>query len=175
MSESVVESGVPAQGGPSETGTPPGAEGSADPADAGRDWKAEARKWEARAKQNTAAVKESEKARLAAMTDAERAVAEAEARGRTAAVTAFGQRLATSEIRAAAASVGADLDGVFDYLDLSRFVGDDGEPDMKAVKAFVGGLPVKSSTPPGFDGGPRTTAATPQGMSQIIRKAAGRA
>ena len=34
-----------------------------------------------------------------------------------------------------------DLTGVFDYLDLTRFVGDDGEPDGSAIKAFVDGLP----------------------------------
>ena len=71
---------------------------------------------------------------------------------------------------------GADLAGVFDYLDLSRFVGDDGEPDEKAIKAFVGGLPKKGDeAPPSFDGGTRTTPAAPQGMSTLIRKAAGRA
>ena len=35
-----------------------------------------------------------------------------------------------------------------DYLDLARFVGDDGEPDAKAVKAFVDGLPVKDDGKP---------------------------
>jgi hypothetical protein len=85
--------------------------------------------------------RELEKQRKAEMSDAERAVADAEERGRTAATEALGKRLATSEIRAAAADSGRDLTGVFDYLDLSRFVGDDGEPDAGAIKAFVTGLP----------------------------------
>jgi hypothetical protein len=106
------------------------------------DWKAEARKWEQRAKENRQAATELEKQRKAAMTEAERAVAEAEERGRTAATETFGKRLATSEIRAAAADTGRDLTGVFDYLDLTRFVGEDGQPDEKAIKAFVDGLPV---------------------------------
>jgi hypothetical protein len=112
------------------------------------DWKAEARKWEQRAKENGAKARDYDKQRQAAMTDAERAVAEAEERGRTAATSEFGKRLATSEIRAAAADAGADLTGVFDYLDISRFVDEDGEPDTKAIKAFVGGLPLKDDGKP---------------------------
>lgn len=107
------------------------------------DWKAEARKWEERAKENKKAAAELDRQRKAAMTESERAVVEAEERGRTAAASEFGKRLATSEIRAAAATVGADLAGVFDYLDLSRFVTDNGEPDDKAIKSFVAGLPAK--------------------------------
>lgn len=139
------------------------------------DWKAEARKWEQRAKDNGAKATEFDKARRAAMTDAERAVAEAEERGRLAATSEFGKRLATSEIRAAAADAGADLAGVFDYLDLSRFVGENGELEEKAIKAFVAGLPKKDPGTPSFDGGTRTTAPAPQGMNGLIRKAAGRA
>ena len=102
---------------------------------------AKGRKWEQRAKENTAKALELEKQRKAAMTEAERKEAEAEERGRTAAITEFGRRLATAEIRAAAAAAGANIAGVFDYLDLSRFVGDDGEPDAKAIKAFVEAQP----------------------------------
>jgi hypothetical protein len=102
----------------------------------------EARKWESRSKENLQAKTELEKQRRADMSDAERALTEAEERGRTAATETFGKRLATSEIRATAADSGRDLTGVFDYLDLTRFIGDDGEPDAKAIKAFVDGLPV---------------------------------
>jgi hypothetical protein len=135
----------------------------------------ESRKWESRAKENGSKAREFDEQRKAAMTEAERAAAEAEERGRTAAATEFGKRLATSEIRAAAATAGADLAGVFDFLDLTRFIGDDGEPDTKAIESFVGGLPKKESTPPSFDGGSRTPAAAQQGMTGLIRKAAGRA
>jgi hypothetical protein len=168
MSEAATE--APAQE-PTET-----------PTEEPKDWQAEAtrlrdeltkaRKWEERAKENHAKVQQYEREKLP---EAERAAAEAEARGRTAAAQEYGKRLATSEIRAAAASEGADLAGVFDFLDLSRFVGEDGEPDEKAIKAFVGGLPKKNPEPPSFDGGSRTPAPAQQGMSQLIRKAAGRA
>lgn len=135
----------------------------------------ESRKWETRAKENGSKAKELDEQRKAAMTDAERAVAEAEARGRTAATEAYGKRLATSEIRATAADAGADLAGVFDYLDLSRFVGEDGEPDAKAIKAFVDGLPKKETPTPSYDGGTRNPPPAPQSMTGLIRKAAGRA
>jgi hypothetical protein len=145
------------------------------PTEDSTDWKAEARKWEQRAKENKQAAAELEKQRQASMTEAERAVAEAEQKGRTAAAQEYGKRLATAEIRAVAADAGADLAGVFDYLDLARFVGEDGEPDAKAIKAFVGGLPSKSTAPPSFDGGTRGSAPTGASMSDLIRKAAGRA
>ena len=134
----------------------------------------ESRKWESRAKENGTKAREYDEQRKAAMTEAERAVAEAEAKGRTAATAEFGKRLATSEIRAVAADAGADLAGVFDYLDLSRFVGEDGEPDEKAIKAFVDGLPKKEAAAPSYDGGTRTPTTPPQGMNGLIRKAAGR-
>lgn len=141
---------------------------SADQSDV-TDWKAEARKWEQRAKENSSKARELEKQQQAAMTDAERAVVEAEARGRTAATQDFGKRLATSEIRAAALDAGRDLTGVFDYLDLARFLDDDGEPDDKAIKAFVDGLPVRDDGKPRAPkpdanqgrsgaGGPKSTA-----------------
>lgn len=127
-----------------------------------QDWQAEAtrlreelvkaRKWEDRAKENSAAAKAAEKARLDAMSESERAIEEAKQSARQEATTAFGKRLATSEIRATAADAGADLAGVFDYLDLGRFVGEDGEPDTKAINAFVEGLPKKAPAPaPGLD------------------------
>src|SRR5690606_37889324 len=100
------------------------------------------------AKENHRAKTELEKQQQAAMTDAERAVAEAEARGCTVATQEFGKRLATSEIRAAAADTGRDLTGVFDFLDLTRFLDEDGEPDDKAIKAFVDGLPLRDDGKP---------------------------
>lgn len=150
-----------------------------------KDWEAEAarlreeltkaRKWEERAKENSAAAKAAEKARLDAMSESERAVEEAKQAARAEATAEFGKRLATSEIRAAAADAGADLAGVFDYLDLARFLGEGGEPDADAIKAFVAGLPKKSTPTPSFDGGSRTPTQAPQDMNTFLRKATGRA
>jgi hypothetical protein len=138
----------------------------------------EARKWETRSKENHQAKTELEKQRQAAMTDAERAVAEAEARGRTAATTEFGKELAQTQFDALAGRRNPDFDTTkaLEYVDLAKFLGEDGRPDPKAIQAAVERLvPAPTDGPPSFDGGPRTSAPAPTGMSQIIRKAAGRA
>lgn len=138
----------------------------------------ESRKWESRAKENGTKAKEFEKQQQASMSDAERAVAEAEARGRTAATTEFGKKLAQTQFDALAGRRNPDFDTAqaLEFVDLSKFLGDDGEPDAKAITAAVERLvPAPQQGPPSFDGGSRTTAPAQQGMSQIIRKAAGRA
>jgi hypothetical protein len=138
----------------------------------------ESRKWETRSKENLQAKTELEKQRQAAMTDAERAVAEAESRGRTAAATEFGKELAQTQFDALAGRRNPDFDTAkaLEYVDLGKFLGEDGRPDQKAIEAAVERLvPAAADGPPSFDGGPRTPATAPQGMSQLIRKAAGRA
>ena len=107
------------------------------------DWKAEADKWKAmarkhedRAKENGAAARELEKLREASLSEAEKAVAEAEKRGRTAALTEVATRLAAAEIRAALTGVVADPAVVVDDLNLAKFVTPDGDVDAKAVTAL---------------------------------------
>lgn len=139
--------GAPASGQPagSPAGAPPAgeqpkpAEPAAPPAPAGdpapeTDWKAEARKWEKRAKENTS---ELEKLRQAQMTDQEKAVAEAEARGRTAAASEYGRQLAAARFEAAAAQAGVQLGDAAGLIDVARFVGDDGQVDTEAIQTAV--------------------------------------
>lgn len=154
-------------------------EPTTEPADT-TDWKAEARKWEQRAKDNQKAAKDFEAQRKAAMTEADRAVLEAEERGRTAALTSFGQRLVRTEFIAEAAkrNPGYDASAILDDLNLTRYIGEDGEPDSKAiVKAAQRLIPEASSDPgpPSFDGGSRSTPPTSKSMSDLIRQATGRA
>lgn len=110
----------------------------------------------------------------AAMTDQEKLVADAEARGKAAGLSASGTRLAKAELKAAAAGrVDADtLAGFVEYADLSKFLGEDGEPDEKAIDAAITKLGGAKRT--NFDGGARGRAATGNDMNQIIRRAAGR-
>lgn len=134
-----------------------------------------ARKWETRSKENAAKLQQYEREKLP---EAERAAAEAEERGRTAATQEFGKRLARSEFNALAGRRNPDFDtaDAFEWLDLGKFVGEDGEPDTKAITAAVERLvPAAENRPPSFDGGSRTPAPAPQSMSGLIRKAAGRA
>lgn len=112
----------------------------------------------------------------AAMSDHEKALTEAEQRGRSAAQQAVGSRLAKAEFRAAAAGkVSAEaLDGFLEYADLSRFVSDDGEPDEKAIANAIkklGGAVDKTRT--NFDGGARSSADKPSDMNSLIRRQAG--
>jgi len=141
------------------------------------DWKAEARKWEARAKENSGAAKAAEEARLDAMTESERAVEEAKQSARAEAATEYGKRLARTEFDAAAGRRNPDFDtaSALEFVDLSRFLDENGEPDSKAIKAAVERLvPTGDTGPAGFDGGARSTSKTPD-FNQVLRQAAGRA
>jgi hypothetical protein len=71
------------------------------------------------------------------MSEQEKAVAEAEKAGRTAAAADYGLKLAGAEFRAAVAAAGIDLGEAAELIDVSRFVADDGEVDTKAIKAAV--------------------------------------
>ena len=122
--------------------------------------------------------KEVDQIRQSSMSEAEKAVAEAEARGRAAASTEFGKRLARTEFDAIAGRRNPDFDtaSALDFIDLGRFVGEDGEPDKEAIKAAVERLvPAAANVPPSFDGGPRTPASPTQDMNTFLRKATGRA
>jgi hypothetical protein len=143
------------------------------------DWKAEARKWEQRAKDNQKAARDFEQQRKAAMTEAERAVVEAEERGRMSAVSTYGQRLARTEFIAEAArrNPAFDATSILDDLNLARYIGEDGEPDSKAIaKAAQRLIPEANNTPqpPSFDGGSRQAAPAGSSMTDLIRQAAGR-
>lgn len=122
--------------------------------------------------------KEMEKVRQASMSEAEKAVSEAEARGLKTGRAEGGTRLARTEFDALAGRRNPDFDtaSALEWVDLARFVGDDGEPDTKAIKAAVERLvPTPEGGPPSFDGGPRSTPPVSTGMNGLIRKAAGRA
>lgn len=117
---------------------------------------------------------ELKKIREASQTEQEKALAEAEQRGATAALSKVGDRLVRSEFRAAAANrVDKEtLDTYLEDVDLRKFVGEDGEPDVKAIEARItklGGTAKQTD----FDGGARSSAAKPTDMNSLIRRQAG--
>lgn len=120
---------------------------------------------------------ELEAAKKATMSETEKAIAEAEAKGRSNATAEFGKRLAKAALDTAAARRNPDFDtAALEYVDLSRFVGDDGEPDTKAIAAAVERLvPAAGGAPAGFDGGSRTSSPKGGDMNSLLRQAAGRA
>ena len=109
-------------------------------------------KYRTKAGEQAAAAKAAEKARLDSLTEAERQIEEAKAVARSEAVTEFGKRLARTEFDAIAGRRNPDFDTVsaLEWVDLARFVGDDGEPDTDAIKAAVERLvpaPAEGSSP----------------------------
>lgn len=140
--------------------------------------RADRKAFEKQAKANAKAAEELERYRQASLTEQEKAVAKAReegyAQGRTETLTASGQRLVRAEFKAEAAGKVKDLDELLEDLNLAKFMGEDGEPDSKAIKAavarFAKAAPVET-TPP-FNGGPRKTAQGSD-MNTLIRHAAG--
>lgn len=120
----------------------------------------------AKAAEERAAAAEKELAKLQrqSLSDGERAVEEARAAGAAEVTAAFGARLARAEFDRLAAhrNPEANTAELLEYVDLSRFVGEDGEPDSKAISAAVERLvPEKSGTTqasPSLDLGQRTPA-----------------
>jgi hypothetical protein len=119
-------------------GAPQGTQQAAQPDQGdGTDWKAHAREWEKRAKANAKAADELEKIRKQNQSEQEKAVEEAEARGRASAAQDYGVKLAQARFEAAAAQAGVNLGEVAEFISVAQFVGDDGEVDDKAIKAAV--------------------------------------
>ena len=112
-----------------------------------KELRAEAAKYRTEAKQAKAEI---DKVRKSSLTEAEQAVLEAETRGRQSVLVEFGQRLARTEFVAAAArrNPGYDAAAVLDDLNLSRYIGDDGEPDSKAIAAAVDRLVPEATANP---------------------------
>jgi membrane protein involved in colicin uptake len=100
----------------------------------------------------------------AGMAEDQRKLVEAEEKGRAEVRAEYGKRLARTVFEAEAARRNATFDAAkaLRYVDLAGMVGDDGEPDPKAIAAAVADLVPEPAagtpTPPSFDGGVRTTA-----------------
>lgn len=117
------------------------------------DWKAHARQWEKRAKENAKAADELEKLKASQMSDQEKAVSEAEKRGRTAAAVEHGQQLASAKFEAAAANAGVKLDAdTLGLINTRQFVGKDGTVDADAIQAAVRKLAKLAPKGPGRSG-----------------------
>lgn len=133
----------------------------------------EAAKYRTEAKAATAEI---EKARAASMSEAEKAVAEAEKRGESKASERFAARLVDESFRAATVGRTLTPDALLSF-DRKAFITDDGDVDRDSLVKWVETNASQAEAPrsPSFDGGPRTTAPAPVGMTGLIRKAAGRA
>ncbi len=124
-----------------EAPAPPAPE--APPAPQETDWKAEAEKWKTHArkheqlwKDSKPAVDELEKLKAAQMSDMEKAVQEAEARGRSDAAKTYGEKIAAAKLEAALTGVVPDPSAVVEDLNLSKYVTDTGDVNAEAVTAL---------------------------------------
>lgn len=112
-------------------------------------WKALSKKHEARAAANAAAAKELEQFKQQSMTDTEKAVEAARNEGRSEGAKSASERIARAEIRAAAAGRNVDVTALLEGVDAKRFLDDDGEPDTKAITAWMDRIaPVGDSPKP---------------------------
>lgn len=96
-------------------------------------WKSLARKHEDQAKRNAKAAKELEQLKRSQMDENEKAIAEAEERGRQAARLEVAEKLAAAEIKAELKGVVDDPAAIVEDLNLRKYVTDDGEVDSDAV------------------------------------------
>ncbi|MFF4952854.1 hypothetical protein [Streptomyces chattanoogensis] len=145
----------------------------ADPAAEADKWKAMSRENEKRWKQAAA---ELDRFRQAQMTEQEKAIEQARQEARRAALSEVGTSLAEAEVRAQAASAGVSVPT--DYLDLARFVGEDGRADREKVTAFISSLPKPTPPEPEFpqlmgagyhrSGGAAVTTMDPNELADII-------
>lgn len=125
-------------------------------------------------------LKEFQNQSRSSMDETERKILEAREAATAEVRAQYGARLAETEFKAAATARNAEYDvaKALKYVNLSTFVGEDGEPDAKAIAAAVADLIPQVSTetaPPSFDGGTRQSAQSGPSMTQLIRQAAGRA
>lgn len=105
-----------------------------------KDWEAEAAKWKAMARKHENAsansLKELEQLRAAQMTDSEKAIAEAEKRGRDAALKELRADMARTKLQAQAAGKVADVEALLEVVDVNRFLTEDGI-DEEAIAAAI--------------------------------------
>lgn len=143
---------TPAPTTPEPTPAPLAAEMGTSAEDTAR-LKVDVERWKALARQNelenSKTAKELDSLRKKSMTDQERAVAEANDSGYKRAVMEFGGKLVDAEIRAVATGRldDAQLGFLFQGLNRSVFLNEDGSVDVKSVNTFVDGLAPKPAPP----------------------------
>lgn len=149
-----------------------------DPAAELAKWKEMARKHEERAKANASAATELEKLKQQSMSDTEKAVAQAKTDGRLEALKEAGTRLVDAEVKAAAAGRDIDVPVLLQGLDRTAFLDADGNPDTKAITAWVDKLAPATNRNangrPDTGQGNRGQAPPATDMNQLIRQSLGR-
>jgi hypothetical protein len=122
-------------------------------------------KWKALSRQNEdnykAVSKERDDLKASQMTDAEKAIEAARTEGRNSALSEVGTDLVTAEMALQAATAGVTLPSA-EYLNVSKFLGEDGRPNKEAVKSFVESLPKAKEEFPNLQGAGKQTGGAPE-------------
>ncbi|NGO68238.1 hypothetical protein [Streptomyces boncukensis] len=155
--------------------------------DDGKDWRAEAEKWQAlarkheqRAKENASAAKERDRLRREGLPEQERKIDEAVAKALAEERSKHGAKLARQAFLAAAKGAIENAAEVADDVNLSRYVGDDGEVDEAGLAELVKRLaPKKSGTDENDEdddreGGRDTRRRRGRGFDQGARRSGGK-
>lgn len=126
---------------------------------------AERDKWKALSKKNEdnfkAASKERDDLKASQMTDAEKAIEQAKQEARQATLSEVGTELVTAEMAIQAATAGVTLPPA-EYLNVAKFLGEDGRPNKDAVKTFVESLPKAKEEFPNLQGAGKQTGGAPE-------------
>lgn len=151
----------------------------------GKDWKTETERWRHLSRENEKQAKayqtELTKLKQAAMSEQERAIAEARAEADKAAAVKYGGRVVDAELRGELKARRLDekqIEAHLRYLDRTRFLTEDGEPDGKAIAEWVEGIappPARPGMPYGSDLGQgargQAEPSNPnQAMNSLLRK-----
>lgn len=137
------------------------------------EWKDRARQAEREAK---ATRSELTKLQQSSMSDTEKAVAEAEERGRNAAMAEVGKARVDDAVRLALAGRSLDVDALLEGLDRSQFLDDAFQPDRDAIEKWANRIaPAPTETEPGapltpFDLGQGTRESTPIGDDKAFER-----
>lgn len=122
-------------------------------------------KWKAMSRQNEKkwedASAERDQLKQSQMTDAEKAIEAARTEGRNSALSEVGTDLVTAEMALQAATAGVTLPSA-EYLNVSKFLGEDGRPNKEAVKSFVESLPKAKEEFPNLQGAGKQTGGAPE-------------
>jgi hypothetical protein len=122
-------------------------------------------KWKNLSRQNEKkweeASAERDQLKQSSMTDAEKAIEAARTEGRNSALSEVGTDLVTAEMALQAATAGVTLPPA-EYLNVSKFLGEDGRPNKEAVKSFVETLPKAKEEFPNLQGAGKQTGGAPE-------------
>jgi hypothetical protein len=122
-------------------------------------------KWKAMSRQNEdnykAVSKERDDLKASQMTDTEKAIEAARTEGRNSALSEVGTDLVTAEMAVQAATAGVTLPPA-EYLNVSKFLGEDGRPNKEAISSFVESLPTAKEEFPNLQGAGKQTGGAPE-------------